>query len=92
MISQNEITLRCYANGKPLPTVNWYKDGVAVQGDSPLSAPGVILLDIVIPNPNCTHIGKYMCKAENEHGINETAEKFVTREGSHEMYVATFIL
>lgn len=82
MIDQKTIKLHCYAYGKPTPVIDWYKDGVIVHGDEKewLTGPEDTLVDITIKNPNCTHIGKYVCKAENEHGI-KYAEKSVTKEG-----------
>ena len=89
IIAKNTITLHCYGYGQPVPRVNWYKggvDGVLVHGENiTLSGPNDALIVITISNPNCTHIGKYICKAENEHGMLVDSEKTVTAEGDCEI-------
>ena len=83
IIAQNTIKLQCIAHGQPTPKLYWYKDGVLLQGENiTYSGPRDALLDITIKNPNCTNLGKYVCKAENEHGTLVDAEKPVTAEGN----------
>ena len=91
IIAKNTITLQCYGYGQPAPRVNWYKDGtgvdgVLVQGENTThSGPNDVYIVITISNPNCTHIGKYICEAENEHGMLVDSEKTVTAEGDCEI-------
>ena len=81
-IRENTIQLFCFATGKPAPTVHWYKDGMLVNGENKtISTFDNTLLDIIIRNPNCTHIGNYSCRAKNEHGAIEQTVKSVTAEG-----------
>lgn len=83
MVHQNTIELLCFAYGNPAPDLKWYKDGVLVRGEESLyDAPKNILLEVMIRNPNCTHIGKYVCKAENELGTAESPGKSITADGN----------
>ena len=83
MVNQNVIKLQCFASGNPAPDITWYKDGEIVHGEVNLyEAPEERLLHTTIRNPNCTHIGKYVCKAENKHGTVNDTEKSVTGEGN----------
>ena len=83
----NTLRLKCYARGSPAPEVNWFKDDVLVKGKNhTISAPEDTLLHMTITNPDCAHIGKYSCRATNEHGTIEHTVTSITAEGNQEKH------
>ena len=82
-INESTIQLHCFVKGNPAPKVHWYKSNLHVNGENKtISTFDNTLHDIIIRNPNCTHIGNYSCRATNPHGIIEHIVKSVTAEGN----------
>ena len=86
-LDRNTLRLKCHAKGSPAPEVNWFRDYVLVEGENnTFSAREDTLLGLTITNPGCAHIGKYACRAKNEHGIIEHTVKSLTAEGNQEKH------
>lgn len=68
--------MSCKAEGNPLPTVQWYKDGVCIDNNPQYQITynnGEALLKI--EHTNTFHNGKYTCVATNRLGSDSTASK-----------------
>lgn len=84
-LERNTLRLNCHAKGNPAPEVNWFRDDVLVNGkNNTYSGPENTLLYMTITNLGCAHIGKYSCRATNEHGTIEDTVKSLTAEGNKE--------
>lgn len=53
------VTLSCGASGNPLPVIRWFKDRV------PLTGPGAVGSEYVIPELAAADRGRYHCEASN---------------------------
>ncbi|XP_067613922.1 twitchin isoform X10 [Eurosta solidaginis] len=64
--------LLCCLSGKPTPTVKWFKEGTELNKYeySMSNSDGVVTMEIVDCKPSDS--GKYICKATNIHGTDET--------------------
>ncbi|XP_075152888.1 roundabout 3 isoform X2 [Haematobia irritans] len=81
-------TLNCKAEGSPIPTIQWYKDGVALKilpGSHRITLPagGLFFLKVVNSRRE-TDAGVYWCEAKNELGVarsrNATLQVAVLRD------------
>lgn len=68
-LDQN-VTLTCVFGGVPVPTVEWFKDGVVLKQNMTYENR---LATLIIREVKETSIGKYSCKAVNELGQAETS-------------------
>eukprot|EP00062_Callorhinchus_milii_P001162 gi/632935952/ref/XP_007891873.1/ PREDICTED: vascular endothelial growth factor receptor 1-like [Callorhinchus milii] len=70
--SSSRVVLRCEATGRPMPSIDWYKNGQHV-----LSASGIILepgsKTLIIERVKYDDEGEYKCRASNEMGTVETS-------------------
>lgn len=81
----DKFQFECHVKGFPDPTVQWYKDGVAIAKDSDYKTHnegGVCTLHIDETFTADTAI--FTCKASNSVGVAETAAKLFVRETSPE--------
>ena len=62
----NSTNLTCEAAGYPIPTFQWYKDGVPISGENEPS----LFISEVLPGDR----GKYSCKATNSQGAVESGQ------------------
>ncbi|KAL7064324.1 hypothetical protein AAHC03_04779 [Spirometra sp. Aus1] len=75
----SHVKLMCTADGNPTPTLTWYKDGREIGRDSTdytvQTMLGITSLEIY----SCSerHSGKYVCRATNSRGEDETSCKLV---------------
>lgn len=81
----DKFSFGCSVKGFPEPTIQWYKDGIAIakdsdyktsfeNGDCRLSIEEAITADTAV----------FTCKASNSVGVSETAAKLFVRETSPE--------
>ncbi|XP_072361741.1 vascular endothelial growth factor receptor kdr-like [Scyliorhinus torazame] len=70
--SSSTVTLNCNVNGRPPPSIAWYKNGQRV-----LPASGILLeagnKTLIIERVRFDDAGEYKCKATNEKGTVETS-------------------
>ena len=75
VVSRNDpATLNCKADGFPLPTIEWYKDGLKVQSTSTrLILPTGSLFFLYLPHKaKDPDTGTYWCIARNEVGTTRS--------------------
>ncbi|CAD7001755.1 unnamed protein product, partial [Ceratitis capitata] len=72
MQARDTCKLLCCLSGKPVPSVKWYKDGreLSKYEYSMSTSDGVVTMEIIDCKPSDS--GKYICKATNCHGSDET--------------------
>lgn len=72
MQARDTCKLLCCLSGKPVPTVEWYKDGrkLSKYEYAMTHSDGVVTMEIIDCKPSDS--GKYTCKATNIHGTDET--------------------
>lgn len=82
MQARDTCKLLCCLSGKPVPSVKWYKDGreLSKYEYSMSTSDGVVTMEIIDCKPSDS--GKYICKATNCHGSDET-ECVVIVEGKY---------
>ena len=68
----NPVIFRCQATGEPIPTINWYFDGVVINVSNTSkynvtsSIYGTMITSIItIMNTQSSDAGIYTCEAEN---------------------------
>ncbi|XP_037292233.1 hemicentin-1 isoform X2 [Manduca sexta] len=66
-VLNSRIRISCKATGKPVPTVQWLRNGQVVGENSP----GIDYADLVIDDVQTVHAGRYTCVASNEGGTHE---------------------
>ncbi|KPU74929.1 uncharacterized protein Dana_GF19006, isoform G [Drosophila ananassae] len=72
MQARDTCKLLCCLSGKPVPSVKWYKDGreLSKYEYAMTHSDGVVTMEIIDCKPSDS--GKYICKATNCHGFDET--------------------
>ena len=71
----NPLTLPCQADGNPIPTYEWYKDGVLIPGATRPS----LHIHEALPDSR----GNYSCKATNSEGTIESDSTYVSIQGTN---------
>ena len=71
------LTLPCQADGNPIPTYEWYKDGILIPGATRPS----LHIHEALPNNR----GNYSCKATNSEGTIESDSIHVSIPGTNSM-------
>lgn len=82
----SKCSLVCVLSGHPPPTVQWYKDGVSVRGNSDYRTASQLLEDgsteqkLTIEETLADDSAKFSCKAINAAGMAETSCRLNVRE------------
>ena len=76
----NPVTFSCQAIGKPIPTINWYFNGIVInvlnisKYNKSNSSNGTVIMSLLtILNVQSSDVGTYTCHAENIVGIDESS-------------------
>lgn len=72
------LTLSCQADGYPVPTYEWYKDGNLIPGATRSS----LHINEALPNSR----GNYFCKATNSEGTIESDSTPVSIPGTNSIF------
>ncbi|TRY72308.1 hypothetical protein TCAL_12240 [Tigriopus californicus] len=68
-----QISIKCKADGNPLPTVKWYKDGelITPNNNRRFEKYRIRQWGLIIPNATPNDNGVYSCEASNPSGVAE---------------------
>lgn len=70
----SSVKLTCIAEGHPTPSLEWYKDGELIPGETQ----PFLFISEVLPDDR----GNYFCKATNSKGVNESGQIELTIQGN----------
>jgi hypothetical protein len=71
------LVLPCRADGNPIPTYEWYKDGILIPGATRSS----LHIQEVLPGDR----GNYSCKATNSEGTIASGSTHVSIPGTYKL-------
>ena len=73
VVAGSAIFLECAANGAPLPTISWIKDGVALEADADARFKRVGSGSLAIASARLEDAGGYACRAENTEDVVDSS-------------------